>query len=526
MRTGLEAGMDRHGTQAAAEARAWPHVFGRWQLLPERRVLMHDDTPVALSGRAFDLLQALVEADGAPVAKHALLRRLWPATHVAENSLHVVMSGLRKALGRDARMLIETVPGQGYRFAGDPGPISPPPPASTVRARLAVLPFANMTGDPAHEHLTDGLTEDLTTALSHLRWFDVIARNSAFTYKGRPVDVREVGRELHVGYVLEGSVRQIAGRYRIAAQLCSTASGRNVWAARFDGVSANLLEQLDAVTDQVVGALEPSLRQAEIERARERPMGNLGAYELFLRALPHCHLHTRAGTAEAVSLLRRACAMDPDFASGRAMLAGVLSRRIAQRWGEPGDADHAIAAARDVVARIGSEDPSALACAANVLAFVGRDFAAAASAGDHALALAPNSATVLSYAAWTALYAGQWDDAIGRVRRAIRLSPLDPLLSHSHRVIALAHFGKQDYTAAVCWVRRSIAGLPTYLTSHLILASCLAHLGEHEQAREAVATIRALAPGETVGVVAALSASSGPTRERYLAGLRRAGLPE
>jgi TolB-like protein len=268
--------------------------FGRWRLLPDARQLLADGEPVPLGSRAFDVLFAPVEARGELVTKDALLNRVWPSTIVEENNLQVQVSALRRALGADAARFIVNVPGRGYRFTGVVGPpdasLSPPEvPAERVSSSLAkpmlvVLPFANMTGDPEQEYFADGIAEDLTTALSHLRWFSVIARNSAFTYKGRAVDVRQVGRELGVGYVLEGSVRKAGGRVRITAQLCEAETGRHVWAERFDGDLTDVFDLQDRITESVTGAIEPSLRLAEGERIRTHPTESLGAYDRSMRS--------------------------------------------------------------------------------------------------------------------------------------------------------------------------------------------------------------------------------------------------
>jgi TolB-like protein len=210
-------------------------VFDRWVLLPGRRQLLRDGIPVPLGSRAFDLLLALVEARGELVSKNALLDRVWPGTVVEENNLQVQMSALRKALGEDANRLIVTIAGRGYRFAATvvttPTGVLPSAAAryAIERPVLAVMPFRNLSGDPEQEYFADGMAEDLITALSHLRWFSVIARNSAFTYKGQVMDVRQIGRELLAGYVLEGSVRKAGGRIRIAVQLSDTATGRQVF---------------------------------------------------------------------------------------------------------------------------------------------------------------------------------------------------------------------------------------------------------------------------------------------------------
>jgi TolB-like protein/DNA-binding winged helix-turn-helix (wHTH) protein/Tfp pilus assembly protein PilF len=523
--------------------------FGRWRLLPGSRRLLAGDVPIPLGSRAFDLLLALVEAGGALVTKDDLLRRLWPGTVVEENNLQVQVSALRKALGEDAPRLIATIPGRGYRFTGmvqAPGPPAPavapavapaaalppsggpesvpPPPAS--RPMLAVLPFANMTGDPEQEYFADGMTEDLTTALSHLRWFAVIARNSAFTYKGRAVDVRQVGRELGVGYVLEGSVRKAGGRVRISAQLCEVETGRHVWAERFDGDLADIFDLQDRVTEAVVGAIEPSLRLAEVERARSRPTESLTAYDLYLRALPQRFL-TREGNDEALRLLRRAIALDPGFVAAKGALAGLHTIRFAQAWAEESDLAEAVRLAREVAEGGGEDDPSALAWAAHALAYLARDYGTGLAAADRALALAPNSAPVLLINGWVRTYVSDPETAIDCLARAMRLSPVDPAKFYFFTALSLAHLVAGRHAEAADWARRALRDRPTYLAANRLLATNLARLGRREEAAEALRALLAVAPGYTVAKAAVhLALRDAPAREVFLGGLRMAGLPE
>jgi TolB-like protein/Flp pilus assembly protein TadD len=515
--------------------------FGRWRLLPRSRRLMAGEVPVPLGSRAFDLLLALVEAGGALVTKDELLRRVWPGTVVEENNLQVQASALRKALGDDAA-LIQTVPGRGYRFGGvaraasDPapaasgGPRDAPQAPPSARPVLVVLPFANMSGDPEQEYFADGITEEMTTALSHLRWFAVIARNSAFTYKGRAVDVRQVGRELGVGYALEGSVRKAGGRVRISAQLCEAETGRHVWAGRFDGDLTDVFELQDRVTEAVVGAIEPSLKLAEAERVRVRATESLGAYDLYLRALPQRWV-TRAGNDAALRLLRRAVTLDPGFAAAKGALADLHTVRFTQGWAEAGDVEEAVRAAREVVAGAdggGGDDPSALSAAAHALAYLGKDHDAALAAADRALRLAPNSAMVLLDSGWLRAYAGDAPTAIAHLERAMRLSPVDPAMSYLCTALSLAHFVGGGYGQAAAWARRAVHDRPTYLPAHRLLATSLAQLGDADAARAAVRALLArAAPGYTVAAAAAHTGLRDPVlRGRYLDGLRRAGLPE
>ena len=507
-------------------------AFGRWRVLPGSRRLLAGDEPIPLGNRAFDLLLALVEARGALVTKDALLRRVWPGTIVEENSLQAQVSALRKVFGEEGARLIATDPGRGYRFTGpvaEQDVAAPAPPAAgpTIsRPMLVVLPFDNMTGDPAQDYFADGITEDLTTALSHMRWFAVIARNSAFTYKGRAVDVRAIGRELGVRYVLEGSVRRSADRVRITAQLCDTESGLHVWADRFDGHLTDVFEFQDQVTEAVAGAVEPSLRQAETLRARGKPTDSLDAYDLYLRAMAHYDAVAREENEQALDLLTRALAMDPAFVAAKGAFAIVSVQRYYQGWAPLEALGEGVRVARQLADGAGDVDPSVLARAGHALTFLGRDYAAGVAASDRALLLAPNAATVLYLSGWNRLYVGDWETALAQIARAIRLSPVDPGMFYYTTAMAAAHFAGEQYTEAAESARRAILDRPSYLVPHRLLATSLANLGRMEEARAAVPGILAAAPGYTVRAAAAHSAFRGAVLERYLDGLRRAGLPE
>jgi TolB-like protein len=274
-------------------------AFGPYRMDQRNRSLTREGVAVPLGGRAFDTLSVLAAASGATVGKEALLDAVWPGLTVEENNLQVQISALRKALGEG---WIVTVPGRGYRLA--PMPSSAEPPAAPTlpdRPSVAVLPFANLSGDSDQEYFADGVVEDIITALSRTGWLFVIARNSSFTYKGRAVDVKQVGRELGVRYVLEGGVRKAGNRVRITGQLIDAASGGDVWADRFDGELADIFELQDRVTESVVGAIEPSLRRAEIARTLAKPTNSLDAYDLYLRALQHYYTMTRDGIDAAPS---------------------------------------------------------------------------------------------------------------------------------------------------------------------------------------------------------------------------------
>ncbi len=507
-------------------------------------------TELRLRPKAYALLRYLIANAGRLVNRDEILAAVWPDVHVTEDSITLCVRELRRALDDEAQRLLRTVPRRGYLFAAEVTrmdavlPLAPtalaglvPPPAhdtatpapelrASGRPMVVVLPFANMTGDAEQDYFADGITEDLTTALSHLRWFSVISRNSAFTYKGRAVDVRQVGAELGVGYVLEGSVRKAAGRVRISAQLCEVETGRHVWAERFDGELADIFDLQDRVTEAVVGAIEPSLRLAEVERARSRPTGSLTAYDLYLRALPHRYT-TREGNAESLGLLRRAIALDPGFAAAKGALAGLHTVRFTQGWAEAGDVEEAVDCARQVAEAGGEDDPSALAAAAHALAYLARDCEAGLAAADRALRLAPNSPQVLLVNGWLRAYVGDAEAAIALLDRARRLSPVDPAMFFFSTAAGLAHFVAGRYAAAAEAARRAIHDRPAYVPAHRLLATSLAQLGELRAAAEATRVLLAsVAPGYTVAATAEHSALRDPDlRERYLEGLRKAGLP-
>ena len=490
-----------------------------------------DGAEIALRPKSFSLLRYLVENAGRLIGREELMQAVWPGIFVTEDSLIQCVKEVRRALGDEARRLLRTVPRRGYLFAAEVSRAAAMPPATAPvdappridRPMVVVLPFTNMTGERTQEHLADGITEDLTTALSHARWFFVVARNSAFTYKGRAVDVRQVGRELGAGYALEGSVRTAGSRVRVTAQLCSTEGGQHVWARSFDGDLTDLFAFHDRVTEAIVGTIEPSLRLAEAERSRAKPTDSLGEYDLYLRALPQRYL-TRADNDAALRMLRHAVALDPGFSAAKGNLAGLICVRVTQGWAEASEAAEGLRHAREVVENNGEKDPTALAWAAHALTYLGRDYDAGLDASERAVSLAPNAALVLLFHGWNRVYAGDWRTALVEIERAMRLSPVDPAMFYFTIALCGAHFVAGHQEEAANWARRTLRLRPGYLIAHRLLAASLAALGERDAAREAVRALLALAPGDTVASVAANSALRGEAREHYLAALREAGL--
>lgn len=481
------------------------------EIQPAQRRVLVDGRPAALGARAFDLLMCLVDRRDRVVPKEELLAVVWQGTVVEETNLTVHIAALRKVLGAQA---ISTVPGVGYRFtaAVDPGPAAQPvgavsavaglraapPPLPTDVPSLAVLPFANLSGDPGQDYFVDGVVDDLTDALSRVRRFFVIARSSSFTYKGRIVDVPTVGRELGVRYVVEGSFRQAGGRLRIGVQLVETGAGLQVWSSRFEGSRDDVFALQDEISAQVAAAIEPNLARAEVQRVRRTAAGSPQAYELCLQALPIVYGAGPAGQFElALGLLRRALEIDPGYAYAKALLAwahtnGFANGSLGWRRALEG-LPHAREASIDH-----RDDPTTLAFAGITLGYLGREHEAALRALDLALALNPNSVTALRSAGWQHGYVGRPDAAIDLLQRAMRLNPLDPEIAYVHAGIAWAHLMAGRAEAAVAAARRSLLDLPTYMPGSWALLHALCLAGERDEARLRAQALLARIPGLTI----------------------------
>ncbi len=487
---------------------------------------------VPLAPKPFDLLRALAREAGRTVSKDALLDAVWPGVTVTEDSLFQAVRDARRAIGDEEGRVLRSVPRRGYMLdtVVNAAPAALPvaealtPPED--RPSLVVLPFANMSGDAEQDYFADGMVEEITSALGRIRWFFVIARNSAFTYKGRAVDVRQVGRELGVRYVLEGSVRKAGGRVRIACQLAEAETGRQLWSERFDAALDDIFELQDRVTEAVAGALEPSLRAAEIRRASAKPTGSLTAYDLYLRALPHHYALTRADNDSALDLLRRAIESDPAFALAKARAAVCHAARVSYQWSEPGDAERGVALAREALAGAG-DDPATLGLAGYAIAYLGRDFEAGLAATRRAVAINPNSAQATSRAGWVHNYAAEPAAAIPLFRRAVRLSPRDPDLLFMLGGEAFAQLMLGDLPTAMRCAEEGMRQTqgPGVDTCHRALIVTLWRLGREAEARKAVQGLLRIAPGIRVGRMPDLWRDRG-FRDAYWADLRAAGVPE
>jgi len=392
---------------------------------------------------------------------------------------------------------------------------------------IAVLPFQNMTGDAEQDYFVDGVVEEIITAISRLPWLFVIARNSSFTYKGRAVDVKQVARELGVRYVLEGSVRKGGNKVRITGQLIDAASGAHIWADRFDGAMDDIFELQDQVASGVVGAIEPKLRSAEIERAIRKPTENLGAYDLYLRALAQFWKWTPDGWSEAVDLLRRALDIDPSYATAAGLFAWCRVVEQTRRLVSAQERDEASRFARLAVEK-GNEDPDALWMGGWGMLMLAGEHAAGMSAMERSLALNPNSALASCFFGWAQSYRHQSQRAIEALERARRLSPLDPQPWVFYGGLAHAHFAAGRWGEAIEWADRALHAQPRMTAVVGVKAAACSHLGRAEEARAYVSRYLELRPGSTIGNVGGYvrTAVSPEFRAAYTDGLRKAGMPE
>ncbi len=396
------------------------------------------------------------------------------------------------------------------------------------RPSIAVLPFQNMSGDPEQEYFADGIVEEIITALSRFRQLFVIARNSSFTYKGRPVDVRQVGRELGVRYVLEGSVRKAANRVRITGQLVDTTTGADIWADRFDGELEDIFELQDQVTTSVVGQIVPKLEEHEIERAKRKPTASLDAYDYYLRGIASFHHWTKDDVAEAVRLFRRAIELDPGFASAHGMAARCYVLRKNNGWmTEPLQEMAEAERLAQRAVELGRDDAVALCSGGLALARIDHHLQVGAALIDRALVLNPNLATAWFMSGWVRNFLGEPEMAIEHFTRAIRLNPLDPLVHVMQIGIAAAHFLAGRYDEASSWAEKVLLEQPNFPPGMRMAAASHALAGRPQPAQEAIARMRQIAPAVRISTLTDFYPFRGAEDcARYAEGLRKAGLPE
>ena len=393
---------------------------------------------------------------------------------------------------------------------------------------IAVLPFQNMSGDPEQDYFADGIVEEIIAALSRFRELFVIARNSTFTYKGRAVDVKQVGRELGVRYVLEGSVRKAASRVRITSQLIDAISGVHLWADRIDGTVDDIFVLQDQVTENVVGAIAPKIAQAEIERAKPKSTERLDAYDSYLRAMMYFNRWTRESISEALRLLYRAIELDPGFASAYGLAGWCYVRRRLSGWMEEPIYEMAeLERLARKASELANDDAVPLYSAGWALVQTNSDAQAGAAMIDRALTLNPNITAAWLVGGWTKIYLGELNKAIGYFERAIRLNPLDPLIARMQTGIAAAQFLAGQYQEAAVSAENGLRQHPNDLPLLRVAAASYALAGEMMDAQRHMGRIRHLDPMLRLSRVTALAPCRRPDDvSRYVEGMRRAGLPE
>jgi adenylate cyclase len=403
-------------------------------------------------------------------------------------------------------------------------------PALTLpdKPSIAVLPFQNMSGDPEQEHFADGMVEDIITGLSRSKALLVIARNSSFTYKGKAVDIKQVGRELGVRYVLEGSVRKSGNRARITGQLIDAASDVHLWADRFDGLLDDIFDLQDRVTSSVIGAISPHLERAEIERAQRKPTESLQAYDYYLRALANSYRYTREANLEMLELTRAASAIDPQFALPHALAALSFTQRKAFGWSAniADEISETRRLARQAI-ELDRDDARVLTMAGFGLAYVVGEVEEAAVFLARAVQLDPNLVLARTWMGWTKVYLGDTDGAIEQLEVALRVNPLDPRRYTTSTAMAYAHFfaGRNDEASALA--TNVVRQQPNYLAAQLAMMACHAVAGRIDEARQACAAVLRIDPTQRISVPSARAPFRLPQDvEKLSQAFRIAGMPE
>jgi adenylate cyclase len=413
-----------------------------------------------------------------------------------------------------------------YRVRLD-GAVAPPTLALPDKPSIAVLPFTNMSGDVEQEYFVDGLVEDIITAMSRVTWFFVIARNSSFTYKGRAVDVRQVGRELGVRYVLEGSVRKSGNRLRVTGQLVDTATGNHIWAERFDGALQDVFDLQDRITASVAGAIEPKLQQAEIQRAQTKPTESLTAYDLYLRALGLFYDLTEDSLTEALALLDRCVTADRRYSSAYALACLCHMNRKMLNWDLVGETEVKGLQAAKVAIETGKDDPAALASAGIAIAHLGGNLEEGLAQIERSLSLNPNSALGWWAGGYVHFWLGEHERSIAYFHKAMRLSPLDPLAFRSYAGIGRPYFFIGRYEEAIAWADKALSVSPNFVTALQLKVAAAAMAGRSDAAQEAVRQLRAVRPDISIATILRRSPIRAQLqRDFFEAALRKGGLPE
>jgi TolB-like protein len=522
------------------------YLFADHTLDTERRELRRGGEPVAVEPQVFDLLVYLLGHRDRVVSKDDLIAAVWDGRIVSDSTLTSRISAARTAIGDNGedQRLIRTIARKGVRFVGtvrtspDGGlptpPATAPPddspsPANPIlplpdRPAIAVLPFTNMSGDPEQAYFSDGISEDIITALSKLRWFFVIARNSTFIYKGTAVPMKQVAADLGVGYVVEGSVRKSGDRVRITAQLNDVTTGSHLWAERYDRDLADVFAVQDEITEAIVAAIEPQVYAAESFRARRKPPNSLDAWDLVMRALSHFWRVTREDNLVTQALLEKATAIDPHYGQALGVLAASHMFSAQMGWADMTAVAPVAEQAALAAILADSEDPWAHHALACVYLHI-RRFDDSLAEFELALRLNPSFSLAQAYYGLTLSYCGRWEDASAAVQRALRLSPRDPFAGVYCGIAAYAQFVGRNYDEAMRLAREGIRQRNDFVGAHRVLTAAAGMAGQHKVAAAALQALRRAQPNISLGWIATqMPIQHTADCEHYLEAFRRAGL--
>ena len=542
------------------------YSFEDYVLDTERCELQRGPEIVPTTRQVFALLDYLIRNRDRVVSKDDLVATIWDGRVVSDGAVTTRLNAARHAIGDSGQeqRLIKTLPRQGFRFVGvvrvvqEPPTglpamaldgkdanrlahpewsprreirleVDAPPGASSDMPSVAVLPFANLSGDREQDYFSDGITEDIITELSRFSQLFVIARNSSFTYKDKAVDVRQIGRELDVRYLLEGSIRRDGERVRITAQLIDALTGAHHWAERYDRELKDIFAVQEDVARTIVAVLADHVYVAELEHAKCKPTENLGAYDLYLRGMAETYKWTREGNEAALRLFYRAIELDPEFPTPYGAAAMRFSVRKGFGWIV--DPDQEVAEVRRLARRVmqlGKNDPIAFVHVGHSLAYVAKDLVEGVALIDHALALNPNLGASWTHSGWSRRWLGEADLAIQHFGRAMRLSPVDPGRFWPQEGTAHAHFFAGRYDEALSWARMALCSRPDSHAALRIGAASGALAGHCDEARRLATRLHEVDPALRP---ATLNTVLGPYRNledvaKYADALRRAGLPD
>lgn len=519
------------------------YLFEDFAVDIDKRELLRGAEPVSISPQAFDLLVYLIRNRERVISKDDLISAIWGGRIITDAALATRLNSARAAIGDsgEEQRLIKTLQRKGFRFVGAVQEVAKPLDAAAAIAAIqrpeipdkpsiAVLPFENLSGDPAQDYFGDGLVDDIITALSRFRALFVIARTSSFTYKGKTVDIKQVGAELGVRYVLEGSVRKAGTRLRINGQLIDATTGAHLWADRFDGTLDDIFDLQDKVTQQVVGAIAPEVDRAEIERARRRPVGNIDAVTAYYRGLPHIQFPTNPEHNDAALRdFNDAIALDPGFAPAYGGAAGCLSWRRANRWAGDYEKDNAeLSRLAERVKELGTDDAYSLGVLGFNLFWMRLDFDRGLEMVEQAIRSNPNCALAYNYRGLLRAWHGASDPAITDFEQAMRLSPRDPFSYNAMMGLAVAHHNAGRHREAAEWVDKSLRAFPpAFFVGMTQGILCYVAAGRMEDAKKLMAECLRLVPKWCQStVIAPQWFRSTKLRSELVDAFIAAGLPE